>query len=195
MVGLRLVVTSLAERIAEPLKTFVETVTAGSAGGLDVLQHTHTHVSIAIPSLHQSKRNITYPCPLPQTVQPQLIRNLSRIHRIRQILLVGEDQQQRVPQLILIQHTLQLLARLDNTVAIIAVDDEDDALRVLEVVSPERADLVLPAHIPDGELNVLVFDRLNVEAWCGRPSVSITRVKGDEGGVQSGGGNTYRWWG
>jgi len=28
---------------------------------------------------------------------------------------------------------------------------------------PERADLVLPTHIPDGERDILVFDGLNVE--------------------------------
>lgn len=33
----RLVVARLAERVAQPLKTLVQTVTGGSAGGLDVL--------------------------------------------------------------------------------------------------------------------------------------------------------------
>jgi len=100
-------------------------------------------------------------------MQPQLIRNLRRIHRIGQILLVRKHQQQRIPQLVLVEHALQLLARLDDAVAVVAVDDEDDALRVLEVVPPQRANLVLPAHVPDGELDVLVLDRLDVEA-CGR---------------------------
>jgi len=30
---------------------------------------------------------------------------------------------------------------------------------------PERADLVLPSDVPDGEGNVLVFDSLDVEAF------------------------------
>jgi hypothetical protein len=62
-------------------------------------------------------------------------------------LLVGEHQEESVPQLILIQHPLQLLTRLDNTVAIVAVDDEDDTLSILEVVPPERADLVLASDL------------------------------------------------
>jgi hypothetical protein len=37
-------------------------------------------------------------------------------------------------------------------------------LGVLEVMPPQRSDLVLPAHVPDGELDVLVLDGLNVEA-------------------------------
>lgn len=37
VVALPLVVAGLAERVAEPLKTFVETVTGGGASGLDVL--------------------------------------------------------------------------------------------------------------------------------------------------------------
>jgi hypothetical protein len=36
-------------------------------------------------------------------------------------------------------------------------------LGVLEVVAPERADLVLTADVPDGEADVLVLDRLNIE--------------------------------
>jgi len=81
----------------------------------------------------------------------------------RQILLVGEDQEHGVPQLVLVQHSLQLLTSLNNTVAIVAVDDEDDALRVLEVVPPEGSDFVLASDIPHGELDVLVLDSLDVE--------------------------------
>jgi hypothetical protein len=103
-------------------------------------------------------------------MQAQLIRDLGGIHGIGQILLVGEDEEQRIPQLVFVEHALQLLAGLDDTVAVVAVDDEDDALRVLEVVSPERADLVLAADVPDGELDVLVFDCLDVEACANSTS-------------------------
>lgn len=97
-------------------------------------------------------------------MQAQLIRNLSGIHSIRQILLVGEDEEESIPEFIFIEHALQLLAGLNDTVAIVAVDDKDDALRVLEVVAPQRPDLVLTADVPDGELDVLVFDCFDVEA-------------------------------
>lgn len=80
-----------------------------------------------------------------------------------QILLVGEHQEESVSQLVLVEHSLELLAGLDNTVAIVAVDDEDDTLGVLEVMPPERTDLVLTADIPHGELDVLVLDSLDVE--------------------------------
>jgi hypothetical protein len=119
-------------------------------------------VSVTIP--HDPNAGTTHPSPLPQAVQTQLVRNLRCVHGVRQILLVGEYQKQRIPQLILVQHALQLLTRLDNTVTIVAVDDEDNALRVLEVMPPQRTDLVLPAHIPHGELDVLVLDGFDVEA-------------------------------
>lgn len=83
----------------------------------------------------------------------------------RKILLVSEDQQKRITQLILVQHALQLLASLGNTIPIVRVDDEDDALGVLEVMPPEGTDLVLTADVPDGELDVSVFDGFDVEAW------------------------------
>ena len=41
----------------------------------------------------------------------------------------------------LIQHAVQLVSGLAHTVAIIAVDHEDETLGVLEVVPPQRADL------------------------------------------------------
>jgi len=100
------------------------------------------------------------------------------------ILLVGEDQQDGIPQLILVEHALQFLPSLDDTIAIVAVDDEDDTwkrtsvdraqdisfrrqqrtLSVLEVMSPQRPNLVLTTDIPDSELDVLVLYGLNIEA-------------------------------
>jgi hypothetical protein len=51
-------------------------------------------------------------------------------------LFVGENQKNGIPELILVKHTLQLLSGLNNTITIIAINDEDDALGVLEVMSP-----------------------------------------------------------
>jgi hypothetical protein len=82
----------------------------------------------------------------------------------RQILLVGEDQEKGVPELVLVQHALQLLAGLDNTITIVAVNHEDDTLSVLEVVAPQRTNLILTTDIPHGKLDVLVLDGLDVEA-------------------------------
>lgn len=81
-----------------------------------------------------------------------------------QILLVGKDQQQSIPELVLIQHALKFLAGLDHTIAVITVDNKDNTLGVLEIMSPQRSDLVLSTHIPYCELNVLVFDSLDIEA-------------------------------
>ena len=81
------------------------------------------------------------------------------------ILLVGEDQKESVPELILVQHALQLLSCLNHTIAIVGVDNEDNTLSVLEVMPPQRPDLVLSSDIPYGELNVLVLDGLDVESY------------------------------
>lgn len=155
---------------AQPLETLVETVTAGGAGGLDE------------------------PLSLSQAVQAELVRDLGSVHRVGQILLVGEDEQQGIAQLVLVEHALKLLARLGHTLAVVGVDDEDDAVGVLEVckvgerlgsatmhagrssegkqvqltVPPEGSDLVLSSDVPHGERDVLVFDGLDVEACeCG----------------------------
>ena len=109
-------------------------------------------------------RRKTYPSALPEGVQAKLVSDLSGVHGVGQILLVGEDEEKSVTELVLVEHALELLAGLDNTVAIVGVDDEDDTLGVLEVMSPERTDLVLSTDIPHGELDVLVLDSLDVEA-------------------------------
>lgn len=124
----------------QPVETFEQTITGGSASGLDV------------------------PRALPQAGKAELIRNFGSVHGIRKILLVGEDEQEGVAELILVEHALEFFAGLDNTVAIVAVDYENDTLGVLEVMSPQRSDLVLTTDIPDGELNVLVLDGFDVEA-------------------------------
>jgi hypothetical protein len=100
---------------------------------------------------------------------------LETVETYGKILLVGKDQEESISQLVLVEHALQLLTGLDDTVTIVAVDDEDDTLGVLEVMSPERTDLVLTADIPDGELNVLVLDSLDVET-CRRALKSVSRV-------------------
>jgi hypothetical protein len=82
-----------------------------------------------------------------------------------QILLVGENQKHSISKFILVQHSLQLLSGLNNTVTIVAVNDEDDTLSVLEVMSPQRSDLILSSNIPHCELDVLVLNGLNVETW------------------------------
>jgi hypothetical protein len=85
------------------------------------------------------------------------------VRTYRKILLVGKDQQDGVSQLILVEHALEFLTGLNDTVTIVAVDDEDDTLGVLEVMSPQRTDLVLTTDVPHGELDVLVLDSLDVE--------------------------------
>ena len=51
---------------------------------------------------------------------------------------------------------MQLIPGVVDTVAIVGIDDEDEALRVLVVMTPEGADLVLAPDVPDREGNILV---------------------------------------
>lgn len=99
-----------------------------------------------------------------EIVKTQPVRQFRGTHRIRQVLLVREDEKSRVSELVLVEHLVQLLLRLLNALAIVGVHDEDQSLRVLEVVSPERTDLVLTADVPHCERDVLVLHRLDVES-------------------------------
>lgn len=172
---------------AEPLQSFVKTVTRSSTGRLDIL---HKFSLVSKNWMEKTSMKITYPSPLSQAVQTKFISNLGSIHCVllvknglvseppskctqrqethRQILFVGEDQEQGIPKLILIQHSLKLLTSLADTLSVVGVDNENDSLGVLEVMAPKGTDLVLTTDIPHGEGNVLVLDSLDVEAYCGR---------------------------
>merc|ERR1712060_1031588 len=111
-------------------------------------------------------------------------------NRVGQVLLVGENQEDGIAQFVLHQHAVQLVPRLPDTIAIVAVHDEDEALGVLKVVAPEGADFVLTAHVPHGEGDVLVFDRLNIEADGRNGGDNLAKLElvedgGFTGGIQS----------
>ena len=115
--------------------------------------------------LYNLAKTITYPGALPQAVQSEFIGNFGGIHSVGKILLVGKNEEQSIPEFVFVQHALQLFARLNNTVTIVAVNNEDDALGVLEVMPPQRSNLVLSTDIPHSELDILVLHRLDIEAY------------------------------
>lgn len=83
----------------------------------------------------------------------------------RQILLIGKDQKQSIPELIFVQHSLQFFTSLYNSLAIVAINNENNALGILEIVPPKRPNLVLSTNVPYGELDIFVFNGLNVETY------------------------------
>lgn len=80
-------------------------------------------------------------------------------------MLVSKDKEKGIAEFVFVQHALQFFPGLDNTVAIVAVDNEDDTLGILEIMPPERTDLILTTNVPHGELDVPVFDSLDVETY------------------------------
>jgi hypothetical protein len=102
-------------------------------------------------------------------VETELVSDFRHRHGVGQILLVGEHQQSGIAKLILAQHLLELLVGLADTITIVGIDDEDQALSVLEVVAPQRTDLVLTSDVPHCKVDVLVLDCFDVETdrWDG----------------------------
>lgn len=74
-------------------------------------------------------------------------RSGSSERTIRQVLLVGEHQQQAVLHLAVVQDLVQLGPRLVDAVSVLRVDDKDETLRARVVVSPERPDFVLSTDV------------------------------------------------
>lgn len=78
-------------------------------------------------------RRLNVPSPLPKRVEAKLVGDLGSVHRVRQVLLVGKDEEEGVAELVFVEHALEFLARFRDTLPVVRVDDEDDALGVLEV--------------------------------------------------------------
>ena len=53
-------------------------------------------------------------------------------------LLVREDEEDGIPEFVLVQHSVQLLLGLADSLAVVAVDDENQPLRVLTREIPRR---------------------------------------------------------
>ena len=97
-------------------------------------------------------------------MESKLVGHFSRTHGVGQILLVGKNQKHSVTELVLVEHSVQLVTSGVDAVSVIRVDDKDEALRVLVVVAPQRTDLVLATNVPNCKGNVLVLDSFDVES-------------------------------
>merc|ERR1712146_364228 len=95
----------LLQSVGEPVKALIKAVAGGGAGRLDV------------------------PVALAQRVEAELVSDLCSVHRVGQILLVRKDEQNSLAQLVLVEHTVKLVAGLANTVAVVGVNNKDHALR------------------------------------------------------------------
>ena len=111
----------------------------------------------------------------------EALDNLLHVHH-GDILLVGQDEEDSVFEVLFGEHLVELFAGLVDTVAIGGVDNEDEAFRVLVVVLPHDADLVLPSHVPDVELRVLELDGLDVEADGGDGLDDLAQFQLEEDG-------------
>jgi len=105
------------QSVGQPVKTFIETITSGGTSGLNV------------------------PFPVGDRVKTKLVGNFADTHGIRKILLVGEHKEDSFTKFIFTQHFLQLLIRFRYTLTIVAVNDENQTLSILEVMAQKRTNL------------------------------------------------------
>jgi hypothetical protein len=96
-------------------------------------------------------------------VQSKLVGHFSGTHSIGQILLVREHQKDSITKFVLVQHSVQLISSVVDTLSIVRVNHENQTLSILVVVSPEGTNFILTSNVPYGEGNVLVFYCLHVE--------------------------------
>ena len=97
---------SLVEGDGQPVQTFVQAVASGGAAGLDV------------------------PLSVSEAVQTQLVGHLGGTHGVGQILLVGEDQEDGLTQLVLVQHAVHLVTGCSKRNRIRIVTEKDQCTTI-----------------------------------------------------------------
>lgn len=94
----------------------------------------------------------------------ELLADLMDRHAPGMVLLVRVHKQLGVSQLLVLEKSRELFGSFRDAESIGRIDDKDDGVRVLQVEFPKRSQLALSADIPCRELDVLVLERLDVEA-------------------------------
>ena len=79
-------------------------------------------------------------------------------------LLISEYKQWHSSHLVVLEQTMELIHSLSQTIAISAVDNIDQSVRLFKVILPERANRFLSADIPHRQLYVCVLGSLDIEA-------------------------------
>mmetsp|Transcript_103722 Transcript_103722/g.278692 ORF Transcript_103722/g.278692 Transcript_103722/m.278692 type:complete len:216 (+) Transcript_103722:177-824(+) len=137
----------------EPVQAFVDTLPRGRASALDE------------------------PLSTAELMQTELMRELRSLHGIREVLLVGQHQHRSVSHLFLGQHLGELLAGVLHTFLVAAIHHKDGSMHAQVVVPPQLADLVLPADVPNREVNVFVLHDLHIEAHRGDRRHNLTELQ------------------
>ena len=132
-----------AKTSGKPVQTLIETIASGSYGRLNE------------------------PFPMSKVLQLELLHDFSSSHSIGQVLLVGKDQQNCVLHLWLLQHLVQFILGIIDSVAVRTIHHIDQTICAFKVVAPKSANLVLATHIPNVELDVLVFHGLHIKSYGG----------------------------
>lgn len=121
------------------------------------------------------------------TVQAKCLVHFQDGHASGDILFVGHDQEDRMAEFVIIVHPVQIVSGLCDPVAVIRIDDKDDAVHILVVVVPHLADAPRATDVPHIEGQVLVGDALDVETDRGDRGDDLAELElVEEGGLAGG---------
>lgn len=92
--------------------------------------------------------------------------NIQKFNRTTSNFSSPEQRPQKLAPVLhtLTHHILQLFFRLHNTLTIIWVNNKNQALCILEVVTPQRTNFVLTTNIPHRKANILIFYCLYIKS-------------------------------
>jgi len=107
------------------------------------------------------------PISITDASQTHLLLDLRRLHCICQILLVSENEYDGFSHFSVVDDPMEFLSGLLDSIAVVAVHHENQALSSHVVMTPQRTNLVLTSNVPNVEFDVFVVDCFYVESYCG----------------------------
>ena len=111
-----------------------------------------------------------------------MVNYLLRRHGVHEVLLVGEDEHGHGGELLLLEELSELDARLLDAAAVRRVDHIHQRVGLVKVVPPVRADRLLAANVPHVQFELVLHQRLDIEALGGRDRLDVLLVRvGDVG--------------
>lgn len=79
---------------------------------------------------------LNVPWTLATASQAQFFDDFTGAHGLGQVLLISEDQEDGVTKFVFIEHSVEFVASDFNTITVVAINYENDTLRVVVVVTP-----------------------------------------------------------
>ena len=125
----------------------------------------------------RSDASLDKPLSLAEVTQLEDFLEFGGSDGVGEILFVGVDEESSVLEVVVAEGVFKFSSSFLDTGAVGAVDNINNTIGVLVVVTPERTEASLTTDVKTLELEVLVFDGVDVETDCGDCGLGFAKLE------------------